>query len=76
MSTSKTKMDFIILILKCYLIILTLGLILPKVIDLILCFVISNYTNYRDSTFVLSTIAKNELLIYRYIYIFNSFFRL
>jgi hypothetical protein len=76
MITSRKKVDFMILILKCYLIILTLGLILPKIIDLALLFIINRYTNYKNSTFVLNIITKNELLMCRYIYIFDSFFKL
>ena len=76
MNNSRNKASFIILLLKCYLIILTLGLILPKAIDLVLRFLMNRYTNYRNSTFVFNFISKNELLICRYIYIFDSFFKL
>lgn len=76
MIDSRRKFDFVILLLKCYLIILTLGLILPKLIDIILRIILNKYINHRNSVFVFNLINHNELLVCRYIYIFESFFRL
>lgn len=76
MTNQRKKVDFLILILKSYLIILTLGLILPKLIDLLLWFIINRYSNFNNSTFVFNVLSKNELLMSRYIYLLEVFFEL
>lgn len=76
MISSKDKVQAISLFIKCYFIILVFGLILPKVIDFILKTFLNKFTIYKNSVFVFNVLSKNEMILYRYIYIVNKFFNL
>lgn len=76
MISSKDKVQAILLFIKCYFIILVFGLILPKVIDFILKTFLNKFTIYKNSVFVFNVLSKNEMILYRYIYIVNKFFNL
>lgn len=76
MIRSKHKVQAILLFIKCYFIILGLGLILPKVIDFILKTFLNKVTIYKNSVFVFNVLSKNEIILYRYIYIVDKFFSL
>lgn len=76
MISLKDKVQAISLFIKCYFIILVFGLILPKVIDFILKTFLNKFTIYKNSVFVFNVLSKNEMILYRYIYIVNKFFNL
>lgn len=67
--------DFIIVLLKCFLILIFFGLLLPKVLDYILYYVISKPNVYDNSILVHNIVNKNLDIIYKYITIFNEFLR-
>ncbi|MFU0823821.1 MAG: hypothetical protein ACFWTK_01970 [Clostridium sp.] len=67
---------FLVLLLKCYLIIFTLGILIPKIIDFILCKFIIEFNRYRDITFVFNVLSVYEIILYKYTYMVNTFFKL
>jgi hypothetical protein len=66
---------FIILTIKCFAILLVLGVFLPKAIDYLLQNLISNTKIYRNSVVVYKLVDKNYKLVYNYILTFYLFFR-
>lgn len=68
--------DFIIVLLKCFLILIFLGMVLPKVLDYILYYFISKPNIYDNSILVNNIVNKNLDIIYKYITVFNDFLRL
>lgn len=68
--------DFIIVLLKCFLILIFLGMVLPKVLDYILYYFISKPNVYDNSILVNNIVNKNLDIIYKYITVFNDFLRL
>lgn len=76
MSIDKECGDFIIVLLKCFLILIFFGLLLPKVLDYILYYVISKPNVYDNSILVTNIINKNFDVISKYIAIFNDFLKL
>lgn len=76
MNVNRASYKFILLLIKCYLIILTFGILLPKIIDFILLKFIINFNEYKNSAFVFNVLNKYEIILYRYIYIINKFFNL
>ncbi|QGU95165.1 hypothetical protein GOM49_08715 [Clostridium bovifaecis] len=69
MNINRASYKFILLLLKCYLIILAFGIMLPKIIDFILLKFIINFNEYKNSTLVFNALSKYEILLYRYRYI-------
>ncbi|KYH29830.1 hypothetical protein CPAL_07630 [Clostridium thermopalmarium DSM 5974] len=67
---------FVVLLLKCYLIIFTLGILIPKIIDFILWKFIIEFNRYRDITFVFNILSGYEIILYKYTYMINRFFKL
>lgn len=63
---------FIISILKCFFILLVLGMFLPEIVDFILNKLISNYNNYYDCHFVNSVLKSNYNIISNYNYCFRN----
>lgn len=76
MSIDKEFGDFIIVLLKCFLILIFFGLLLPKVLDYILYYFISKPNVYDNSILVNNIVNKNLDIIYKYITVFNDFLRL
>lgn len=72
---SKDLMHFIILMVKCFIILLVIGIILPKVIDFLLFNLISNTKVYKNSILVYKIVDNNYKLVYNYILTFYLFFR-
>lgn len=68
--------NFIIVLLKCFFILIFLGLVLPKVLDYILYYFISKPNVYDNSILVNNIVNKNLDIIYKYITVFNDFLRL
>ena len=67
--------DFIIILLKCLLILIFFGLLLPRFLDYILYYYISKPNVYDNSILVHNIVNKNLDIIYKYITVFNEFLR-
>lgn len=76
MDKHKENFQVALLIIKCYFIILTFGLIFPKVIDIVIRRFIYKFTINKNSTFVFNFLNYNDILLSRYIYLANKFFDL
>ena len=75
MSIDKEFGDFIIILLKCFFILIFFGLLLPKFLDYILYYFISKPNVYDNSILVHNIVNKNLDIIYKYITVFNEFLR-
>ena len=67
--------NFVILTIKCFLILLVIGILLPKAVDLFLYNLINNSEIYKNSTAVYNLVDVNYKLVYNYILKFYLFFR-
>jgi len=76
MSIDKEFGDFIIVLLKCFLILIFFGLLLPRFLDYILYYFISKPNVYDNSILVTNIINKNFDIISKYITIVNDFLKL
>lgn len=76
MSIYEEFSDFVIILLKCFFILIFFGLLLPKVLDYILYYFISKPNVYDNSILVNNIVNKNLDIIYKYITVFNDFLRL
>jgi hypothetical protein len=76
MSIDKEFGDFIIVLLKCFLILIFFGLLLPRLLDYILYYFISKPNVYDNSILVTNIINKNFDVISKYITIVNDFLKL
>jgi len=72
---NKDLWHFVILTIKCFIILLVIGIFLPKAIDYCLQNLIDNTKIYRNSIFVYNLVEKNYKLAYNYILTFYLFFR-
>jgi hypothetical protein len=72
---NKDLWRFILLTGKCFIILLVIGLLLPKVIDYLLQNLINNTRIYKNSVVVYKLVDKNYKLVYNYILTFYLFFR-
>ena len=72
---NKDLKRFILLTGKCFIILLVIGLLLPKVIDYLLQNLINNTRIYKNSIVVYKLVDKNYKLVYNYILTFYLFFR-
>jgi hypothetical protein len=72
---NEQKLDFIIGVLKCFFILIFLGLFLPKFMDFILYNFIVEPHSHDNSILVSGIFNKNIELIYNYINIFNEFLK-
>jgi len=75
MGDKSQKYNVLILLIKCYLIILTLGLIFPKIIEILIKELIYKFNN-KNSTFVFNFLNYNDMILNRYLYILYKFFDL
>lgn len=66
---------FIILTIKCFVILLVIGSLLPKAVDFLLYNLINNTEIYKNSTAVYKLVDVNYKLVYNYILKFYLFFR-
>jgi hypothetical protein len=76
MDDSKKYEEMFILILKCFMMLIIFGIILPDFIENVFFELIVRYKVHGNSTFVYAILNKNFLLIYRFIYLFNLFLTL
>lgn len=58
--------DFIITILKCFFILLVLGMFLPRIVDFVLYKLIDKYNSYDNCLFVNSVLKSNYDIIINY----------
>lgn len=66
----------ILLLFKCYIIILFFGFLLPKIIEFILRIFINSLNTYRNTKLVFNVLNSKENMLYRYIQVINTFFYL
>lgn len=67
--------DFIIIFLKCFLILIFFGFFLPKFLDFILYYYICKPNIYDNSILVHNIVNKNIDLINNYVTVFKDFLR-
>lgn len=72
---NKDLWRFVILTIKCFIILIVIGILLPKAIDYSLQNLIDNSRIYKNSIFVYNLVDKNYKLAYNYILTFYLFFR-
>ncbi len=65
--------NFIIVIIKCFFILLVFGLYLPQILDWILFLFITEKYQHFNSIFVCSEVYKNFKIIYKYKSTYNEF---
>jgi hypothetical protein len=66
---------FVILTIKCFVILIVIGILLPKAVDFLLYNLINNTEIYKSSTAVYKLVDVNYKLVYNYILKFYLFFR-
>lgn len=66
---------FVILTIKCFIIIIIIGIFLPKVINYLLQNLINNTKIYKNSIAVNKLVNINHEFIYNYIRTFYLFFK-
>jgi len=71
----KDLCHFVLLTIKCFIILLVIGIFLPKAVDYLLQNLIDNTRIYRNSVVVYKLVDKNYKLVYNYILTFYLFFR-
>ncbi|MBW9144168.1 MULTISPECIES: endonuclease III [unclassified Clostridium] len=71
----KDVLHFIMLTIKCFVILLVIGIYLPKAVDYLLQNLINNTKIYKNSVVVYKLVDNNYKLIYNYILTFYLFFR-
>ncbi len=67
--------QFVLLTIKCFLILIVIGILMPKVIDYLLQNLITNTKIYKNSVVVYKLVDNNYKLVYNYILTFYLFFR-
>lgn len=75
MILDEQKSNFIIEVLKCFFILVFLGMFLPKFIDLVIYNLVVKSHSYDNSIFVYNIFSKNIDIIYNYITVFNEFIK-
>lgn len=71
----KDILHFVMLTIKCFIILLVIGIYLPKAVDYLLQNLIDNTKIYKNSVVVYTLVDNNYKLIYNYILTFYLFFR-
>ncbi|MGH4050470.1 MAG: endonuclease III [Clostridium sp.] len=67
---------FVLLTIKCFVILIVMGILLPKAVDWLLQNLITNTRIYKNSVVVYNLVDNNYKLVYNYILTFYLFFRL
>lgn len=67
--------DFFILLLKCFFILLLFGVYLPIIIEYILIHYISQTNLHNNSIFVYNILNANKNILYKYYYYFKCFIK-
>ncbi|AJA47995.1 hypothetical protein CPAST_c19250 [Clostridium pasteurianum DSM 525 = ATCC 6013] len=63
--------EFIILAMKCFLILIFLGIILPKLVDYSIYFFITKSEVHNNSILVYNVLKIDKRIIYNFIYLFK-----
>jgi len=71
----KDLLYFAMLILKCFIILIIVGIFMPKTVDYLLENLINNTNIYKNSVLVYKLVDNNYKLVYNYILTFYLFFR-
>jgi len=71
----KDLLYFAMLILKCFIILIIVGIFMPKTVDYLLENLINNTNIYKNSVIVYKLVDNNYKLVYNYILTFYLFFR-
>jgi len=72
---NKDLWHFVVMTLKCFIILIVIGIFLPKTIDYLLQNLINNTKIYKNSVIVYKLVDNNYKLVYNYILTFYLFFR-
>lgn len=71
----KDLFHFLILSIKCFIILIVMGIFLPKFVDYSLSRLINNPKRYINSVMVYKLVDNNYKLVYNYVLTFYLFFR-
>ncbi|MBU3142174.1 endonuclease III [Clostridium sp. CF012] len=71
----KELLRFVMLTIKCFVVLMVIGIFLPKAVDYLLQCLINNTKIYKNSIFVYKLVDKNYKLVYNYILTFYLFFK-
>ena len=66
---------FAVLTIKCFVILIVIGIFLPRAVDYLLHNLITNTKIYKNSVVVYKLVDNNYKLVYNYILTFYLFFR-
>ena len=66
---------FVILSIKCFIILIVMGIFLPQFVDYSLSRLINNPNRYINSVMVYKLVDNNYKLVYNYVLTFYLFFR-
>jgi hypothetical protein len=67
--------QFALLTMKCFIILIIIGILMPKLVDYLLQNLIINTKIYKNSVVVYKLVDYNYKLVYNYILTFYLFFR-
>lgn len=73
MNIDREAYDFIITVLKCFFILIVLGLFLPKLLDYVFYNFINKPNVYDNSILVNNLVHRNVDILHNYIIVFNKF---
>lgn len=73
---NKDLWRFVMLTIKCFIILLVIGIFLPKTVDYLLQNLINNTKIYKNSIVVYKLVDNNYKLVYNYVRIFYLFFEI
>ena len=71
----KDLWHFVILTIKCFVILLVIGILLPSVVEWLLHSLINDTKIYKNSVFVYKLVDINYKFVYNYILTFYLFFK-
>lgn len=72
---NKELWHFVMITIKCFIILMVLGIFLPKAMDYLFQSLIDNTKIYKNSIVVYKLVDNNYKLVYNYILTFYLFFR-
>ncbi len=72
---NKDLWHFVMLTIKCFIILLVIGILMPKTVDYLFQNLITNTKIYKNSVVVYKLVDNNYKLVYNYILTFYLFFR-
>ena len=72
---NKDLIHFVVLIFKCFIILIVIGIFLPKIVDYSLDRLINDSKIYKNSVVVYKLVDNNYKLVYNYVLTFYLFFK-